>query len=339
MIGLLKRMFVLVLVFAVFVCGFSEKCVANEKKVVLRMAGQSPMEHASTKHMFKLKEIVEKDSNGSIELKLYPANQLGDYTQVYEELMRGSLDFALISISPKFNTKFQIDGIPFLILNYSDVGKYTARDGVFFKSMASFAAENKVKLLGFHFDGFMGLGTAKELKDPLDPMVDQGALIRIPNKETSKMFMTSLGYKTVSVPYAELFTALQTGVADGWWGGTANLNYFGFRDVIKYYYDLKLGLEQEYFLMSERAWGKLSNEQKVVLQNAVGEIEKASAEQCAKEDAEFMKKLEDYGVKVFRYTPEQTSPLVSFMKTQVWTKYGDYVGQDLVDSLIEYFND
>ena len=335
---IMKLIGCLVLVSIMVLSGFSGEGFAMEKKVVLRMAGQSPMEHVSTKHMFKLKEIVEKESNGSIELKLYPANQLGDYTQVYEELMRGSLDFALISISPRFNPKFQIDGIPFLIQDYADLGKYTARDGEYFKVMSSFTEENNVRLLGFHIDGFIGLGTTKTLVDPLDPTVAQDALIRIPNKETAKMFLTDVGYKTVSVPYAELFTALQTGVADGWWGGTANLNYFGFRDVIKNYYDLKLGLEQEYFLMSKRAWGKLNDEQKATIEDAVMEIEKARAEFCASEDATYMKKLEEHGVKVFRYTQEEMVPLVSFMKANVWPKYGKYIGQDLADALIEYFN-
>lgn len=53
------------------------------------MAGQYAPDHSTTKLQYKFKEIVEAESNGEIEIKVYPANQLGDYTQVYEELRRG----------------------------------------------------------------------------------------------------------------------------------------------------------------------------------------------------------------------------------------------------------
>lgn len=318
--------------------GMFGMAMAAEKKVVLRMAGQSPMEHLSTKNMTKLKGIVEKESQGTIELKLYPAGQLGDYVQNYEELMRGGLDFALISVSPQFNPKYQIDAIPYLIMDYNDLGKYTNRNGEFFKTMAAITEENNIKLLGFHIDGLIGIGSTKPIADPLNPTIkDQGLLIRIPNKESVKMFLGNLGYKTVSIAYAELFTALQTGVADGWWGGTANLNYVGFRDVIKHYYDLKLGLEQEYFLMNNNAWAKLSDNQKKILQKAIIQIEKESAQACAKEDAEFIKKLQSHGINVHTYSNAELKKVVDHVRTKIWPQYGKYIGDDVAKKIVDYF--
>lgn len=333
----MKRFLSVICVVFMLFC-FVSAGFAADKKVVLRMAGQSPIEHISTKNMNLLKQIVEKESGGSIELKLYPANQLGDYVQVYEELMRGSLDFALISISPQFNAKFQVDGIPYLIVDYKNLSKYTDRNGAYFKAIASFTQENKIKLLGFHVDGLIGLGTTKPIKDPLNPTIsDQGLLIRIPNKEATKMCLNNLGYKTVSVAYAELFTALQTGVADGWWGGTANLNFVGFRDVIKHYYDLRLGLEQEYFLMSNSAWAKLSDSQKKIMQNAIIKIEKISAEECEKEDSLYMQKMKDYGIKVHTYSEKDLEKVIKHVRTNIWPKYGKYIGNDVAKDIVDYF--
>ena len=52
------------------------------------------------------KEVKEK-SKGRIEIKIYPANQLGDYTLVHQELIKGTIDMALIStpgdIDPRMN--------------------------------------------------------------------------------------------------------------------------------------------------------------------------------------------------------------------------------------------
>jgi len=40
-----------------------------------------------------------------------------------------------------------------------------------------------------------------------------------------RMIADDQGFQTVSVPFAELYTALQIGVADGWSGGAAMVNY------------------------------------------------------------------------------------------------------------------
>lgn len=334
----MKKFFCRIALFLCLASLLSGAALAADKKVVLRMAGQNPLEHVSSKNMYKLKEIVERGTEGTVEVRVYPANQLGDYVQSYEELMRGGLDFALISVSPQFNRKFQIDGIPYLITDYTKLGKYTDRDGEFFRIMAETTAENSVHLLGFHFIGLMGIGSTKPIAEPLNPTVsDQGLLVRIPNKESVKMFLNNLGYKTISIAYAELFTALQTGVADGWWGGTANLNYIGFRDVVKHYHDLKLGLEQEYFMMSDMAWKKLSDAQREVILNAVRQIELESAQACAQEDAEYMEKLREHGISVHTYTEDEMRPVIEHVRTKIWPQYGKYVGDDIAKRIVDYF--
>ncbi len=52
------------------------------EKLVLKMAGQSPIEYQGTIHQMEFKKTIEEATNGRIEIKVYPANQLGDYESV-----------------------------------------------------------------------------------------------------------------------------------------------------------------------------------------------------------------------------------------------------------------
>ena len=66
-----------------------------------RFAGQNPVDQESTKQMLRIRDMVLKETKGGIELKVYPANQLGDFQQIQEELLKGTIDFALISTNLK----------------------------------------------------------------------------------------------------------------------------------------------------------------------------------------------------------------------------------------------
>src|SRR5690606_3013456 len=96
--------------------------------------------------------------------------------------------------------------------------------------------EAGIKYLGFHVEGLGGIGTVKPLKNVTDPGADKGVLLRVPPIDIYKQAMDDFGFRTVSIPYAELYQALQTGVADGWAGGPPVANYHDVSDVIKHYY-------------------------------------------------------------------------------------------------------
>ena len=45
----------------------------------------------------KFKEVIERRSNGKINIDIYPVGQIGDATQQCELLQNGGLEFAIIS--------------------------------------------------------------------------------------------------------------------------------------------------------------------------------------------------------------------------------------------------
>ena len=81
---------------------------AEAADITLRFAGQFPDGHYATKLMRDIAGGVNQRTNGRIAIEVYPANKLGDYTLVYEDLMKGRVDMALITNSGQFDPRLEL---------------------------------------------------------------------------------------------------------------------------------------------------------------------------------------------------------------------------------------
>ena len=178
-------------------------------QVTLKFAGQSPADHTATKFMNDIAKQVAEKTNGRIEIRVFPANQLGDYTLVFEELIRGTIDLAGVSIPSQFDPRMELVYINGFVRGYEDAKKIFAPTGWLFGKMDELNRELGVKLLGFYVEGFIGTGSVKPVKDPLDPKVPKGVLVRIPNMDVYKLAAEAMGYRTVTIPYADVYQSMQ----------------------------------------------------------------------------------------------------------------------------------
>ncbi|NMD17808.1 MAG: TRAP transporter substrate-binding protein DctP, partial [Synergistaceae bacterium] len=147
---------------AVFLAGAWSSPSEAKAEITLRMAGQSPADHQSTLGMQKVSKWVAEATNGRIDIKTYPSSQLGDYTLVYEELIRGTIDMALISIPSQFDSRLELIYVPYLMRDYGEAAEVFKQGGWLFNKMAELHGELGVLFLGFNVEGFGGLGLTKE---------------------------------------------------------------------------------------------------------------------------------------------------------------------------------
>lgn len=308
------------------------------EKVKLRFAGLYPDAHPTTQNMYRFKEEVEQNSNGSIEITVFPANQLGDYTLVYEELMKGTIELALITVPTQFDQNLNINFVQYLAESYDQAKNIFAPGSYLFELNEKLHDNLGVKFLAFHFEGMTGIGTTKELQDPADPTKDKGILLRVPPIEMFKETMTDLGFRTVSIPYAELYQALQTGVAHGWAGGSPVPNYTDVGDVLKYYYEYNNWFETTSLLMSKSVFEKLSDEQKKIMEDAANNLYLRSLEMSKENDELYKQKLaEEKGVTIVTFTDEELRRLSEHIRTVNWPKLSNTIDKELVDGLMESY--
>ena len=183
---------------------------AAAAEITLRFAGQFPEEHSATKLMREITDGVQSRTGGRISIEVYPANVLGDYTIIYEDLMRGAIDMALISIPSQFDPRLELVYLnPFV--NYNAVKKAFRLDSWLSQKMDEYNTRLGVKLLGFNIEGLTGIASVKPINDPLAPESNKGVLVRVPLMHIYKAAIEAQGYRTVSVQYADAARALEEG--------------------------------------------------------------------------------------------------------------------------------
>ncbi len=301
----------------------------------LKMATVHPAEHADTIAAQEAADEIAEKTNGDIKITIYPSAQLGDYTQVYEEIMKGTVDMADEPIPTNFDPRMEMLTIPYLTTNYEQAKKVYGEGSYFFELLDKCQGEQGVKLINIFFDGYMGIGTANPIEDPMAIGKKHKELIRVPAMDSYIWTAEAMGFNTTTIAYADLYSALQTGVADGWIGGSAYLNYESFRDVEKYYVDSKYIMELIPVVINKELYDGMPEEYQKIIMEAFAKAAAKTAEQREALDEQAMKDMADMGIEVYQPTQDELDAMKAHFDKTVLPKYNDLLGEDVVQKLLE----
>jgi TRAP-type C4-dicarboxylate transport system substrate-binding protein len=316
---------------AFFIASSGGLAVAKDKP--LKVAGISAPDYRGTQSLYRIKQKVEAGTNGRIQLDVFPANQLGDYTQVFEEIRRGSIEMGLIFLPSQFDTMLELGSLPFLASTSEGVKKQLSPGSYIYKVIDSSLDRLGVKLLRIYGDGFIGVGTSKKPANATNPSANKDTLIRVPPLAVYKDTAQDMGYRTTNIPYADTYSAIQTGVCDGWIGGSSQINYLSFRDVIKYYIPYNCLFDQTAYLINKKLWEKMNEADRKILMDAVNpEADKSFADSVS-EDLEFQKKLQESGVKIIQISDKDKAALAKHIQEKTWPKLAEIYGAETIKKI------
>ncbi|KGB83002.1 MAG: DctP family TRAP transporter solute-binding subunit [Pseudomonadota bacterium] len=182
------------------------------------------------------KSLVESNSNGRIEVQLFPNGQLGKDNEVIEQVRSGLVE-STISSSGGMAQHYPLVGvfdIPFAFPNIGVASKVIDEDSSFGeKFVADLEEKTGLEVLGLLDSG--GFFAFTSGKAPIASVADmEGQRIRTMTLPTHETIISSLGGQPTALPWAEVYTALQTGVADGQMNPVPIIAFAKFDEVQKY---------------------------------------------------------------------------------------------------------
>ena len=298
----------------------------------LKISGQHATDHPATIALNEIADTIGA-ANVGLSAKVFPANQLGDYTLVYEDVIRGNVDIAHLSVPSQLDPKLELNFFPFLVSNYDEMRRIYSPGSCFYKAYGDIQAKLGVRLMGIVPEGFIGVALTKPAEHLFEAGVEKGVLIRVPPIDTFNAGAHAMGFRGTTIAYADLYPALQTGVADGWIGGTAALNYFGFRDIIKEFIPYRAYVEATAYVMSEKTWEKLTPEQQKVVEDALAKAAADAVNRAEAEDNEYLAKLAEAGIKVDDFSGETAEKFVADVRAAAWPALEERFGAELVSCL------
>ncbi len=324
-------------VFLMFVCLMATigTAFAAGNSYTWKISHIRPADTAIDKDVTWFVEKLNKESNGRIKIDIFNAGQLGDYTVVQERVGVGSIEMAIEPIGTTADKRLQILNFPYLVKDWDGVKKNYTTGAPLMKTAADLLAKQNIKLLAVWPVYFGGIALVKEPEKPGDPSVAKNMKVRIPTQKSFELLAGAFGYQATPLPFAETFTAIQTGIVDGAYGAGAEGYYANFRDVIKYYVPANTHFEQWYFIMSMDVWESLSKEDQTLVQKVAAEMENkrmsvAEADQEANEQ-----KLRDYRITVLDMSPADLERLEKKAREVVWPALRNDIGAKFFDDVVK----
>ncbi len=193
-----------------------------------------PFNNATGAMATVFKSLVEAGTNGGIEVQTFPNGQLGKDNDVVTQVKSGVIQSGIHSVGG-FASAYPMMGVidvPFAFPNIS--ATYAVFDGPFgAKLAADIEQKTGLKVLGFGDSGgfFHFTNSKRPITSPEDM---KGLKIRTMGLDTHKAVVSAMGGQPAVIAWTEVYTALQTGVADGQMNPVPIIAFSKFNEVQKY---------------------------------------------------------------------------------------------------------
>lgn len=268
-----------------------------------RVAVTTPAGHPYNVGLEDFKRRVEQGTNGDIEVTIFPSGQLGGEVESVKNVQLGTLTMTVVStsnVSP-FYKDLEALGVPYLFKSLSC--GYKVLDGDVGKEIADgLLKQAQLRVLGWYTFGMRQLVNTK--RPLLKPDDMKGMLFRVPADKMAEEAYRALGANPVPMDFPEVFNALQQGVIDGADNPLITVQQFKWYEVVKYVSLTQTAAGLSPFVISERAFARLSPEQKQVViaaGAASAKVNRDTEAELTKGAADFLKSK---GVRIDK--PEQT---------------------------------
>lgn len=231
---------------------------------------ESPFDSHSGAMAAVFKSLVETGTNGSIKVQVFPNGQLGKDDEVIQQVRDGIVE-SVISSAGGIAAHYKMVGVFDMPFAFPDIGvahQVMDMNSPFGqKFTADLSAKTGLKVLGLlDSGGFFAISNSKR---PIATAADlNGLRIRTMTLPTHEATVKSLGGQPTPLPWAEVYTALQTGVADGQMNPIPIIAFAKFDEVQKYLSITNHVITPYVWTMNQAFYDGLTAEERKVIDTA-----------------------------------------------------------------------
>jgi TRAP-type C4-dicarboxylate transport system substrate-binding protein len=228
----------------------------------IKIATVAPDGTAWMKEIRATGDAIKKETDGRVELKLYPGGVMGDNATVLRKIKIGQLQgSAFTGGEASVITKdAEIYTVPFLFRSQEEADKVRAKVDPLLKDAVR---KSGFELLGLSGGGFAYLMSTKDIKTRDDL---KNAKVWVPQgDEIAELTFKTAGVTPVPLPLSDVYTSLQTGLIDTAANTDAGAIAFQWHTKIKHVVDMPVIYVVGEVLIDYKAYDSLTPaDQKVV---------------------------------------------------------------------------
>lgn len=202
---------------AVAACGLATVAgPVRAAPIKLRFANNLPLSFHLTAFVKQAFDKIRKDSNGEVDIELFPAGQLGSDQDMFSQLRSGAIDFHSNSSTGVMSTvvpQGAIGGIGYAFKSAEQV--WAAMDGELGAHIRGHLAKAGV----YVFPRILDIGGFRQITSSTRPIRTaddlRGMKIRVPPAQLYVSLFRALGAAPTGMSFGEVYTSLQTKLIDG----------------------------------------------------------------------------------------------------------------------------
>lgn len=206
---------------------------AGAAEYQFKMANNTPETHPLTVRMREAAAAIAKETDGKVDIQVFPNNQLGSDTDSLSQLRSGALEFFSLSglILSTLVPAASINGVGFAWSGYDKV--WPAMDG----DLGAYVRAQVGKAGLFAFEKIFDNGF-RQVTSSTKPIVSpddlKGFKIRVPSSPLWTSMFKAFDASPLTINFSEVYSALQTKIADGQENPLTLINIAKLYEVQKY---------------------------------------------------------------------------------------------------------
>ncbi len=306
--------------------------VSAQEKTILQVGLGDPIDSEMGAIGTRFKEVVEARSGGRVEVQLFPSGQLGDETEMIQNVRAGNLDIAVVGIANTvpFVKKLGILTMPYIFDDLYDVVRATT--GPAHDLLNGYAVnEGGFRILGWTYTDYRYLSNSRK---PIRNLNDiRGMKFRVPQSAVLLASYKAWGANPIPLSWAETFTALQQGVVDGQCYGYITFLACRFNEVQKYVTEVHYTYQLQPMILSQRAYKKMSPQLRKLVVDAGRDAQEYCLAFQLTEGVKARQRVIESGVLVSQLEDEEDWKRAAVSK--VWPEMEAFVGgKDAINAFL-----
>lgn len=274
---------------------FGSRAWAQKAEFNYKFANNLPSSHPMNLRAKEMADAIRKDTQGRVNIELFPNNQLGSDTDMLSQVRAGGIEFFTMTglLLSTLVPKASIPSVGFAFKDYDAVWK--AVDGALGAFVrAEILKSNLVPMEKVWDNGFRQITTStKAIVTPADL---QGLKIRVPPSPMYISLFKTLGAAPTSINFSETYSALQTKVVEGQENPLAVISTAKLYEVQKFCSQTSHMWDGYWFLANKRAWERLPQDLRTIVSGHVNAAALKERVDVAALNTNLQKELEARGM-------------------------------------------
>jgi tripartite ATP-independent transporter DctP family solute receptor len=237
---------------------------AQQAEFTYKFANNLPDSHPLNTRAKEMSAAIKTETNGRVDIQIFPNNQLGADTDVLSQLRSGGVEFFTMSglILATLVPAASINGMGFAFPDYPTVWK--AMDGELGAYVrGQIAKANLVAMEKIWDNGFRQ--TTSSTRPITGPEDYKGFKIRVPVSPLWTSMFKAFDAAPASINFNEVYSALQTKIVEGQENPLALISTAKLYEVQKYCSLTNHMWDGYWFLANRRAWEALPNDVRAIV--------------------------------------------------------------------------